>query len=352
MMSIVDNKKRGIIILVIFVLVASVGLFLVLKSINDSQVRKVKLDNGDEIILNQGGISAETIATQPFDENYVITDKREFMKAFPKHATTNGKICLQGKMKIRNYFQFARNKYGKTTGDYDEIYQWETDIYRDAQAKIFPMQRNSGYRYGLADRGYMELSLYKDHPQRIKLEDTFKSTDYIKCFVNGKKVVLNEYTAEGINSERKFYTAQFQDIDGNGTGAYFTADNVNSDYFITILEILAGKDYPIPAKIGGNQDGKADSEAAFVKAREEITFKNAAEKMVYDKKRTEIEKHGKASFSIIADYYRQPKMQEDKMYNVFCEFYMKGVRAEDWYMLLDKNRGKYEEIGESLIVPV
>lgn len=170
----------------------------------------------------------------------------------------------------------------------------------------------------MADRGYIELSIYKERPQRIKLENTFKSTKHVNSSVNGKKVCIWENPIEKINSERKFYTAEFQDIDGKGTGAYFTAD----------------------------------SEKAFTLASEEIEFRNAAEKMIYDREKTEIETHEQEGFSIVARYHREPKEQDGKKYNISCEYFIKGTGSEKWYMLLEKRDGRIVEVGETLIVPI
>lgn len=238
------------------------------------------------------------------------------------------------------------------TGDYDEIYQWETDIYKDAQAKVLPLQQNSGYKYRAADRGYMELSLYKERPKRMKLGDTFRDIKYIKGNVNGIKTVTVEGTREGINSERKFYTVEFQDIDGEGTNAYLTADNVDSDYFVAIVEVLAGRKHPIPDVIGGAQEGDADSEAQFALVEEEIAFRNAAEKMVYKEKKDELQKYKEEGFSIIAEYYKTPKDQNGKEYNIYCEYFVKGAGAERWYMFLEEKDGVFTQAGEPAVEKV
>ena len=44
------------------------------------------MDNGDDIILNQGRTRQETLATQLFDENYAVLSEKEFAQGYPGQA--------------------------------------------------------------------------------------------------------------------------------------------------------------------------------------------------------------------------------------------------------------------------
>lgn len=237
-----DKKRIWIIIGIIGLLIITIIYYITVQKVSNDYVHIVKLNNDDTIIFNIGG---EPFL--PYDNldhsvpKLRILSDQEFAQVFSNQIEEKFSLSLPAKVKnLQHCYQVVITEGGKTSRDYDEIYQWETSKYGSAKKGNLLLIRNSGNREASQDRGYVELSLYRNQPKRFKKVLYYPSTAGMReaeSYLNKKALFVYENT-DNASKERGAYTARILDIDGKGTEAYLMADNVDRDYFISILEGL------------------------------------------------------------------------------------------------------------------
>ncbi|SCK00261.1 Uncharacterised protein [uncultured Eubacterium sp.] len=342
------SKRKGVAILCVFMVIIAVVYYALVMNQADERLDSVELNNGDEISFNKGENYVTAVGT--YDERYMIFSKKNFSRKFPGHEEDKVKINLPEQAVNLKHFYQLKGETGKPTEDYDEIYQWETEVYKDAQSEILFLIRNSGNQGVTADRGYVELSFYKEEPQRLQVKDggDLEEISYIKSHINKKEARVTEIPTK-FNSDRKCYLAEIFDIDGEGTNAFLTADNVSREYFIAVVERLAGRNYPMPETAGGSQDGKADSKESFAMAEKAIKYKEAAEEMLYTQHNDEIRAKDFV-YNIYSEYVADTKEKDGKIYNIYAQVTIGDEKTKEFYMHIKKNRqGVFVEKGETLV---
>ena len=342
----VKLEKWQILFIIGLIIFLSIIAILVLKINVDERVQRVRLDNGDEITFEQR-YGVIMTSTQTFDERFTLVSAEEIEGRFVSFAEVSLPDIAQN---VQHFFQEKKGAGNESeensAEEYDEIWQWETAAYRDARDTVLQLRRNGGSRYVASDRGYMELSFYRMEPQRAKLSGEEKGLVFIRSSVQGKFCFVNEFTVAGYCNGKGRYEAEFEDVDGHGTGALLIADNVSREYFIGLLEWVVGGAYPsADEKESGEKEEAGTTD--FVNARKEIACRTAAEEIVYEKLTEELGEYP-PGFTIDSWYYADGKEYEGKKYNVHCESYVKGYGILEWYLMMEEDEGIYRETGTPL----
>ncbi len=335
------KKPKKAVILLIAVIVALIVILCIVMEIDyQRRLQVVKLDSGEEIVFNQQGNGFGS-TSQIFDEKYQVLPVEEdtaglVKAAIPEHAVN-----------LRHYIQ----KTVDDGDDYDEIYQWETEVYGDRQSTVLDLCWNSGTRYEIADRGYMEFSIFETRPQRVNLDSKYKEISAIKSSINGKRCIVKERNGEYRNGSRSDYSAEIQDFDEKGHQGLLFAENVTRDYFLQILAQLTGYEGSWPKESPSDDTAEPAGAEAMKLAKEEIAFRNAAEKMAYDEIKRELG-HVPSELSITSWYEKEPRthFETGKKYNIHLECIAEDKIFDDWYMYLEKRDGKFVEAEETLRV--
>lgn len=343
----VKLEKWQILFMIGLIIVLSIISILVLKMKVDERVQRVRLDNGDEITFEQRFGVIRT-STQTFDERFALipAGKEERFESFAEVSLPDS---VQN---VQHVFQEKKGKGNESeensAEEYDEIWQWETAAYRDARDTVLQLRRNGGSRYVASDRGYMELSFYRMEPQRAELSGEEKGLVFIRSSVQGKFCFVTEFTVAGYCNGKGRYEAEFEDVDGHGTGALLIADNVSREYFIGLLEWVVGGSYPSADEKESGENEEAGT-TDFVNARKEIACRTAAEEIVYEALTEELGEYP-PGFTIDSWYYADGKEYEEKKYNVHCESYVRDYGILEWYLMMEEDDGKWIEKGTSLRV--
>lgn len=236
------SKKKIWIIAIIGLLIIATIYYIAVQKVSDDNMHIVKLDNGDKITFNIGG--DPFVPYDNLDESvptFTMLSDKDFAAKFPELVKDKNSPCLPKEAKkLRHSYQMLADKNGKPFGDYDEIYQWETSIYNSAKKGNIYIIRNSGNKEVTQDRGYIELSLYHDHPKRFRQSEIVPSIMGMRdaeSFLNGTRLIVYE-NMDNVSSDRSTYTARIISINGSGVDAYLMADNVSQDDFISVLKAL------------------------------------------------------------------------------------------------------------------
>lgn len=339
-MKLIYEHKKAVILLAAVIVALIVILCIVMELDAQSRLQTVKLSSGEEIAFNQQG-SGFGFTSQTFDEKYQLLPVKEAAAGLVK-------IQVPGQaVNLRHFIQKTADG-----GDaFDEIYQWETEIYADRQGTVLDLCWNGGRSYAAADRGYVEFSIFETSPQRVDLDYKYKEVSAIKSRINGKRCIVTENNGEYRNGNRRDYSAEIEDFDGNGHQGLLFAENVTRDYFLQVLAQLTGYEGFWPKETAPDTQGEPAAAEEIKLAKEEIAFRNAAEKMAYDEIKKELG-HAPSGLEITSGYNKEPStyFETGKKYNLHLECIADGELLGDWYMYLEKRDGKLIEIGETLKV--
>lgn len=345
----VKLEKRQIIFLVCLIIIFSIIAIIVMEMKVNERVQRVRLDNGDEITFNEHSSVIYRKPSQTFDKRFTLIPAKKAEGRFESLAAVALPDDVQN---VRHFFQVRSDDADRIerketgSGEYDEIWQWETAIYCDAKDAVIQLERNGGSRYGISNQGYMELSFYREKPQRADLEYPYEELTFIRSSVQGKYCFVSEFTSYLYCDERARYEAEFVDVDGQGTGALLIADNVSREYFTGLLEWVVGSTYPSADERAAEEEEKS-GKMDFINGQKEIACRTAAEKIVYETLFSELD--GKLEeFTIDTWYFADEKDYNGKKYNIYCESWVRDYGAPMWYMMMEEEEGRYRETGSSL----
>ncbi len=335
------NRKRLLVWSVIAVIAAcAVGVFL--SSSNDIETSKVKLGNGDEISFIQTN-SLGTMATTSFDERYQMLNSKSFSSKYPDLKDDALLREQAGMLNYKDFYQIMEQ--GKTA---DHIYSWETGYYDDGTTAVAMLENNAGTHYAVYNRGYVEVSVYKaEKPLRVEMEG-YSLRDEVKLSskINGKAALVTELLAR----DHKYgtYSAKFTELGKNDESVYVVAHNVDREYFIKVLQLIAGDDVELET-VGSKQiPTNIYKEKDLFEAQKEIAIRNYAEKRVYDGCKGFILEDDQR-LNIYSSLENEVQTHEGKDFNVRASFEFSNNPIIHWYMEVEYEDGVVNEIGTPLV---